>query len=296
MINRRTFLAFSGAGLGLSLIGKGAAGVGNKSPADGIALLYDSSLCVGCRACQMNCKSANRLPSESTDPRGIYESPRTLSARTWNIIQLRNNLQPEKPQYPYWNKQCMHCTDAACVNVCPTGALYKHALGITAWDETKCNGCGYCTQACPFKVASLRVDNLITGRAKAARCTFCQERIINGLTTACVAACPTGALTQGPRLQLLQKAKERVATLQAGPIAKANLYGEFEAGGLHRLSILSDDPSSYALVAGIQISPLFSFWKNTLNPLGRIGLGATILGLFVAWMVIRRNIKMEEVE
>lgn len=296
MINRRTFLAFSGAGLGLSLIGKGAAEVGTKAAADGIALLYDSSLCVGCRACQMNCKSANRLPGESTDPLGIYESPRTLSAKTWSIIQLRKNLQPDNTRHPYWNKQCMHCGDAACVRVCPTGALYKHPLGFTAWDETKCNGCGYCTQACPFKVASLRVINRLTGRAKAARCTFCQDRILNGLTTACVAACPVAALIQGPRPQLLQTARERVAALQAGGLTKANLYGEFESGGLHRLSILSDDPSSYALVAGIQISPLFSFWKNTLNPLGRIGLGATILGLFVTWMVVRRNIKMEEVE
>jgi formate dehydrogenase iron-sulfur subunit len=296
MINRRTFLAFSGAGLGLTLIDRGAAGFGNASAADGIAILYDSSLCVGCRACQMNCKITNNLPSESTDPQGIYESPRTLSAKTWNIIQLRTNLQPDSPQRPYWNKQCMHCTDAACVEVCPTGALYKHAMGFTAWDEAKCNGCGYCTQACPFKVASLRVINIITGSAKAARCTFCQDRILNGLETACVAACPVGALIQGPRQQLLQKAKERVAALQAEGITKANLYGEFESGGLHRLSILSDDPSSYALVAGIQISPFFSFWKNTLNPLGRIGLGGTILGLFIAWLVIRRNIKMEEVE
>lgn len=296
MITRRTFLALSGTGLGLTLVGKGAAGLGNAPAPDGIAILYDSSLCVGCRACQMNCKNANRLPSESTDPRRIYESPRTLSAKTWNIIQLRRNLQTDKPQHPYWNKQCMHCTEAACVKVCPSGALYKHPMGFTAWDEAKCNGCGYCTQACPFKVASLRVTNLITGQAKAARCTFCQERIVNGLETACVAACPVGALTQGSRTQLLQQAKERVAALQAEGLTKANLYGEFEAGGLHRLSILSDDPSSYALVAGIQISPLFSFWKSTLNPLGRIGIGATMLGLFVAWLVIRRNIKMEEVE
>jgi len=294
-MNRRNFLKLSGAGLGATLLlADGALSINASS--GGLAILYDASLCVGCRACQMNCKSWNNLPSESTDPLRIYESPRNLSEKTWTLIMLRKGGMGKGSSYPFWNKQCMHCTEAACVYACPTGAMYKHALGFTAFDENKCNGCGYCTQACPFGVPYLQVTNILSGRAKAARCTFCQDRVPQGQKTACVEACPVEALIMGERQELIQESRNRVAALHEKGFKQANLYGELEAGGLHRLSILVDEPASYALVSGIQVPSLINFWQHFIRPLGKIAMGATILGMVVAWAIIRRNIKMEEVE
>jgi formate dehydrogenase iron-sulfur subunit len=244
----------------------------------------------------MNCKDWNKLPAESTDPLKLFESPRNLSERTWTLIQLRKPATGIEGRHRFWNKQCMHCTEAACVVVCPTGAMYKHKLGFTAYDESKCNGCGYCTQACPFGVPHLQTSNILTGMAKAARCTFCQDRVPLGRKTACVDACPVAALIMGERLELLQEGKKRIATLQEQGFKKANLYGELEAGGLHRLSVLVDEPAAYALVSGIQVPPLINFWQKIVHPIGRIAVGATVIGIIAAWVIIRRNIKMEEVE
>ncbi len=294
-MNRRNFIKLSGAGLGISIVSSQYLLRAGSASHD-LAILYDASLCVGCRACQMNCKSWNKLPAESTDPRRIYESPRNLSERTWTLIQLRSAAPGQEPRHRFWNKQCMHCSDAACVRVCPTGAMYKHPLGFTAYDVNKCNGCGYCTQACPFKVPHLQMSNILTGRAKAARCTFCQDRVPQGQKTACVEACPVAALVMGDRNELLQEGKKRIAVLQERGFKKANLYGELEAGGLHRLSILVDEPAAYALGSGIQVPPLITLWQGIIRPAGKFIMGLTIVGIIAAWVIIRRNIKMEEVE
>jgi formate dehydrogenase iron-sulfur subunit len=294
-MDRRNFLKLSGAGLGTALIWPGRALYAGPEQS-GLAILYDTSLCVGCRACQMNCKNWNKLPAESTAPLNIYESPKNLSAHTWTLIQLRSAIPGREPQHRFWNKQCMHCTEAACVQVCPTGAMYKHKLGFTAYDEKKCNGCGYCTQACPFGVPHLQTTNILTGKAKAARCTFCQDRVPSGQKTACVEACPVAALVMGNRQDILQEGKKRIAALQEKGFKNANLYGELEAGGLHRLSVLVDEPAAYALVSGIQVPPLINFWQKIVHPIGKITLGATMVAIVAAWLIIRRNIKMEEVE
>jgi len=294
-MDRRNFLRLSGAGLGTALVWPGRALYAGAEQ-QGLAILYDASLCVGCKACQMNCKNWNKLPAESTDPLKIYESPRNLSARTWTLIQLRKQISEKQSQRRFWNKQCMHCTEAACVVVCPTGAMYKHKLGFTAYDESKCNGCGYCTQACPFGVPHMRTMNMLTGKAKAARCTFCQDRVPLGRKTACVDACPVAALIMGERLELIQEGKKRITALQETGFKKANLYGELEAGGLHRLSVLVDEPAAYALVSGIQVPPLINFWQRIVHPAGKLAMGVTVLGIVIAWFIIRRNIKMEEVE
>lgn len=294
-MDRRNFLKLTGVGLGTSIFSPQHALYAGAEQ-QGLAILYDASLCVGCRACQMNCKAWNKLAAESTDRLGIYESPRGLSERTWTLIQLRKQGAGKEGMHRFWNKQCMHCTEAACVEVCPTGAMYKHKLGFTAYDENKCNGCGYCTQACPFGVPHLRTMNIFTGSAKAARCTFCQDRVSYGRKTACVEACPVAALVMGDRQELMREGKKRIAALQKKGFKNANLYGELEAGGLHRLSVLVDEPSAYALVSGIQVPSLISLWQSIVRPAGKLVMGITIIGIIGAWIIIRRNIKMEDVE
>lgn len=291
-MNRREFLGLSALGLGISLAGaRAAAAAPSVASPDDVAILYDPAKCVGCRACQMACKRWNKLPNESTDPLGIYESPRGLSAITWNIIKLRRT----EVGWHFFNYQCMHCTDAACVEVCPTGALHHDPHGFVALDRDKCNGCGYCTQFCPYGVPHLQVANPLTGEAKSAKCTFCQDRIRAGIGgPSCAEVCPVGALTWGKRGDLLEKARARVAELQAKGM-NARIYGENEAGGLHRLSILLDEPEQYGLPSVPKTPALARAWQRVIQPLGEVAFGAAIAGILGVFLFVRRRIRMEEV-
>ena len=290
MVDRRDFLKLTGVGLGGLLLQPSDQAFASALNEDEVAILYDASKCIGCRACEEACKECNNLPVETAPPS-------ELSATTWNLIKKRKGV--DEADWPFFNYQCMHCTDAACVMVCPTDALYKDKQGFVAVDEVKCNGCGYCTQFCPFGVPSLKEVNLITGRAKVGKCIFCcQNQPQEGIAkVACVEACPTGALTLGRRESQLEVAKDRVAQLRVNGHGKAMLYGESEAGGLHRLSILLDEPSAYGLPVDPQGPITFSrVWQKIIQPLGAVAIGASILGVIAAFFAARRGIRMEEVE
>ncbi len=287
LVGRRDFLKLTGVGLGSLLLQPSEQALASAPNEDDVAILYDTSKCIGCRACEKACKEYNNLPAEPVPPSD-------LSATTWNLIKQRQGVDPA--DWPFFNYQCMHCTDAACVIVCPTEALHKDEKGFVAFDEDKCNGCGYCTQFCPFGVPHLKDVDLMTGRAKAAKCTFCQDKVRAGTGgPSCVEACPTGALTWGRREELLSEAKARVSELKTAGHSGAMLYGESEAGGLHRLSILLDDPPAYGLPVDPQGPITFSsIWQKIIQPLGEIAVGATALGLLLNFLVARHQIKVEE--
>lgn len=294
-LTRRDFIKLAGASVG----GSAAGGMlvspaGAQAAGDALAILYDPSLCIGCRACQMACKQWNDLPRESTDPEGIYETPTDLSAITWNIIKLNDRIESE-PRF--FNYQCMHCVDAACVLACPSGALSKDELGFTAFDRNKCIGCGYCTQWCPYGVPHLAVDSLLAGTAKAAKCTFCQDRIRQGIGgPSCAERCPVGALVWGPRDALLEQAHQRVETLKAEGLSSASIYGEIESGGLNRLSILFAEPEAYNLPANPAAPTVARVWQNIIQTLGAVAIVAAGVGAFGAFLLSRGKITMEEVE
>ncbi|MBN1659436.1 MAG: 4Fe-4S binding protein [Anaerolineae bacterium] len=284
---RRDFLKLMGLGVGASLVKTPGQALASPAGADEVAILYDASKCLGCRACERACKECNDLPQEPEPPTG-------LSAITWNLIMQRQGVAAN--DQPFFNMQCMHCTNAACVAVCPTGALYKDPKGFVAFDEAKCNGCGYCTQFCPFGVPHLKESTTVT--TKAGKCIFCcthQQPSDGPGSVACVEACPTGALTLGWRDNQLETAKARVAQLKADGHSAAMLYGETEAGGLHRLSILLDEPHAYGLPADPQGAVDFStVWQRVIQPLGGIAVGATAVGLVINWLIARTKIKVEE--
>lgn len=236
-LNRREFLWLSGAGLGAFFLGRPPLAMISKAEKTGQAMLYDASKCVGCRACQAGCKGWNNLPSVTTDSGGLYESPRGLSAETWTIIKLAQQGE----DWSFFKYQCMHCDEASCVNVCPTGAA-AHRGEFVLFDQDQCIGCGYCVQACPFNVPHRSEES---GTAR--KCTFCIERVSEGEWTSCAAACPTGALIYGPRAELLPAAKERVELLKTDGFPQASLYGEKELGGLGVLSILTLPAEAYGL-------------------------------------------------
>ena len=245
------------------------------------AMLIDTSNCLYCNACTVECKRENNV----VVGRDIF----------WTRMDLHEVGQyPNVRQY-FIKRACNHCTQAACVDVCPTGALYHHPDGFVVLDQAKCNGCGYCSQACPFHIPQLDVVNPLTGQAKSNKCTFCVQRTANGGATACSMACPFGAITFGDRDELIAKGKERVAALQARGVSKARLYGENEMGGLHVLYVLEEEPEVYGLPANPQYPALANVWQKIIQPLGNVAFGATILGIIGAFFITRRKIRMEEV-
>jgi formate dehydrogenase iron-sulfur subunit len=286
-LDRRGFLKLASVTLGGVLLRPPAEAFASERGKDELAILYDASRCIGCGECERACKAYNDLPAESS-------SPTELSAVTWNLIRQRPGVGRE--EHPFFLEQCMHCSDPACVAVCTTGALQQDERGFVAFDADLCNGCGYCTQFCPFGVPQLDQASLVTGEARAAKCTFCQEKVEAGTGgPSCAEACPTGALSWGKRDALIDKAEARVAELHAEGVRGAMLYGLAEAGGLHRLSILLDVPPAYGLPTAPETPVVFAkVWQRVIQPMGGFAVGVTGLGLVINWLVARTQIKAEE--
>jgi len=287
LVDRRTFLKVAGVGLGGLLVQPAPTASAAQGGEEDLAILYDASLCIACRRCMEACKEYNELPGEPTEAD-------ELSAITWNLVEKRPGFEREED--PFFVRQCMHCTEAACVAVCPTGALQYDELGFVGVDVELCNGCGYCTQFCPFGIPHLGDANVVTGVGKTGKCTFCQEKTRAGDGgPSCAEACPTGALTWGPRQDLVDRAQQKVSELEDEGRIGAQIYGLNELGGLHRLSILLDDPRAY----GLPLRPEGTFdfssvWQRAIQPLGGVAVGATAVGLVLNWLVARTQIKAEK--
>ena len=260
------------------------------------ALLLDLTKCTACRGCQAACKQWNDLPAEDTQNVGSYQNPQNLSYDTYTLIHFDEHERDDGTlAWLFLNQRCLHCTNAACVDVCPTGALAHNEMGFVSYEEEKCNGCGYCTQYCPFGIPRLGQVDTITGEAKSSKCTFCQDRTTNGLSPACAQACPTGAILYGERDELVAKGKQRVEELKAKGRSAARLYGENELGGLHQMYVLETKASVYGLPEDPKY-PAGATLRNVLKPLGNVAIGAALVGSVAAFFITRRNIKMEQVE
>ncbi len=269
------------------------------------AILYDAIRCTACRGCQAACKQWNEndefIPTtENGVPsvnRGSYENPPDLSPTTWLKMEFREIAPGGKVRWLFTRRSCMHCTDAGCVKVCPTGALYHHESGFVAYNKDICSGCGYCIEACPFDVPRSE-RNLLTGVAKVDKCTFCTtpglDRIAEGWEPACVKTCPPDALIYDDRDKLVAEGRKRVETLIAKGWTNANLYGENELGGLHVLYVLDDHPAVYGLPVDPRISATTIAWQDVIQPLGWAVGGLTILGLGLNYLVARATIIKEK--
>jgi formate dehydrogenase iron-sulfur subunit len=287
MSSRRDFLRVFGTSTGTALLlGATSSTTALADSSDsltqskGKAMLYDSLKCVGCRACQNACKDWNDLPPDSIGYGGIYDNPGNLSARTWTLIKAREYTHNNSPALMLCRYQCMHCTEASCESVCPTGAI-SHQGAAVVIDQDICIGCGYCVQACPYGVPH-KEHGMAGGTAK--KCTFCVDRQENGLVPACVDACPTGALDYGQRDTLITQAEDRVKYLKANGYPNATLYGQNELGGLHALYILAESPSNY----GLPEIPSGATSKSVFQWLG----GVVVAGVIAAlpfWFLFRRK-------
>ena len=267
------------------------------------AILFDATRCTACRGCQVACKQWNELKAGETINRGSYENPPDLSPETWLKIKFTEVEQEGNFDWLFTRRSCMHCTEAACIEVCPSGALYHNEYGFVTYDKEKCIGCGYCTQYCPFDVPRLDAGR-ITGVGKMHKCTLCTtpglDRLAIGEEPACVKTCPTGALIFGDRDEMVEEGRRRVATLKT-PHSKAypqaTLYGETELGGLHVLYVLADSPEVYGLPKDPQFPVTATIQKDVFRPLTWIVWGAVAAGLALNVLVARaRQVKEKEVD
>ena len=283
-----------------------------------VGFFTDTTVCIGCKACEVACKEWNLLPADGDGVlSGLsYDNTQDLGASTWRhvaFVEQRRPLglqeaglpPPESPPAPStsptgpttgptagpgpvdlgmpgthlpgtgpegertefrWlmsSDVCKHCTSAACLNVCPTGSLFRTEFGTVVVQEDICNGCGYCVSACPYGVIERR-----EGDGRAWKCTLCYDRLGGGLEPACAQACPTQSIQFGPLDELRERAQTRVEQLHDAGVSDARLYGEDPddgVGGAGAFFLLLDDPEVYGLPPDPvdTTRDVAAFWRRT---------------------------------
>lgn len=243
-------------------------------------MLVDVSKCTGCRACQVACKQWNQLPPDQTRQRGTHQNPPDLSPTTWNLVRFTEILpKGGGPVRLLFRKDsCMHCTDAACQRACPVpGAITQMETGAVVIDPKKCIGCKYCVNVCPFEVP--RYD---PATEKVYKCTFCSDRISQGLMPACAKTCPAGAISFGPKGAILAKAAARAKALGGD----AMVYGDKYVKGTHVIYVLPERVHNYDKLAANPVVPLSVFlWKDLLKPLSALAIGGALVGTFFHYVI-----------
>ncbi|MCS7281730.1 MAG: 4Fe-4S dicluster domain-containing protein [Desulfobacterota bacterium] len=185
-----------------------------------MAILVDTTRCIGCRSCEFACASAHNLPEPSQDP-SVFEKIRKMTTTQWTVV---NRYNTEKGEV-FVKKQCMHCNTPACVAACLVKAMKKHEEGQVTWEEN-CMGCRLCMYSCPFDVPKFEYDS---PKPTIQKCNMCFDRYITGKIPACVEVCPQEALIFGTRRELLLEAKRRITAKPDSYVP--HIYGEKEVGG-----------------------------------------------------------------
>jgi formate dehydrogenase iron-sulfur subunit len=235
------------------------------------ALLYDATLCIGCKACEEACAKENGLPY---DP-AIARQEKT-SALKYTVVLER--------QGTFMRRQCMHCAEPTCASVCPVGAFTKSPLGPVLYDEDKCIGCRYCMLACPFQAPTYEWDKRSPIVKK---CTLCASRTLNGGQPACAEICPTGATKFGERDALLAEARERI---QQGPGQyEAHIFGEHEVGGTSVLIIGKAPLAMFGYVPNLNTEPMPLLTWRVLRHVPDVGMMTMVLLGGIWWISHRRE-------
>jgi formate dehydrogenase iron-sulfur subunit len=224
-------------------------------PGTSYGFFTDTTLCIGCKACEVACKQWNNLPADGLDFTGAsYDNTGQLSATTWRHVAFVEQFSPDGAagRWLMLSDVCKHCQVPGCLEACPTGAIITTEFDSVLIQQDICNGCGYCVPACPFGVISLNEQS----DGKAHKCTLCYDRLTAGLEPACAKACPTDSIQFGPVEELRERARRRVGTLHAAGQTDAYLYGEpggpgatGGVGGLNCFFLLLDRPEVYNLPA-----------------------------------------------
>ncbi len=207
----------------------------------------DTSVCIGCKACEVACKQWNQLPSDGFKFTGnSYDNTEHLSGTTWRHVAFKEQMGSESSRWLMMSDVCKHCEDAPCQRSCPTGAIIYNEFGDVYVQADICNGCGYCVSACPFGVLGRSSED-----GHAHKCTLCYDRQKDGMTPACAKSCPTASIQFGPVDELREKARLRVEQLHGQGNTDAYLYGDKplsdEYGSLNSFFLLEDHPNNYNL-------------------------------------------------
>jgi formate dehydrogenase iron-sulfur subunit len=293
----------------------GDAGYAEHPPRMGF--FTDTSVCIGCKACEVACKEWNEVPEDGYLLTGMsYDNTAELGASTWRHVAFIEQpaggktgpdpgaadlgmpgMGPPAPpagadqgaesgdsgvRWLMSSDVCKHCTHAACLDVCPTGSLFRTEYGTVVVQPDICNGCGYCVPACPYGVIDQRKED-----GRVFKCTLCYDRLKEGQTPACAQACPTESIQFGELSELRQRADQRVAQLHEQGVDVARLYGadpDDGVGGDGAFFLLLDEPEVYGLPPDpvVTTRDLGSIWKH-------VGAAAvTVVGLGVAAFAGRR--------
>jgi formate dehydrogenase iron-sulfur subunit len=274
-----------------------------------VGFFTDTSVCIGCKACEVACKTWNGVPDDGYVLTGMsYDNTESLGANSWRHVAFI-----EKPssgsvdlgmpgsgppgatgqdqeaesgadgmRWLMSSDVCKHCTHAACLDVCPTGALFRTEFGTVVVQPDVCNGCGYCVPACPYGVIDVRKED-----GRAFKCTLCYDRLKVGEHPACAQACPTESIQFGELDELRERADQRLAELHERGVDAARLYGrdpEDGVGGDGAFFLLLDEPEVYGLPPDpvVTTRDIGSIWKH-------VGAAAAaVVGLGVAAFAGRR--------
>ena len=260
-----------------------SAAVVPKAPEDAVGLLYDATLCIGCKACVSACREANGLEPDPTGLGSLYHAPVDLSERAMTVIKFVSDTAGGPS---FMKAQCMHCVDPACATACMLGALKKREFGIVTYEPDLCVGCRYCEVGCPYGVPKFQWAKTAP---KIVKCELCKNRLKAGLEPACTDVCPRDAVIFGKRSDLLLEAKRRIAAEPDRYVPK--VYGETEGGGTQVLYLSAVPFEKLGLPAlgdapapGLARSLQHGVYRGFAAPVALYG----ILGL-VMWRNRERN-------
>jgi formate dehydrogenase iron-sulfur subunit len=299
-----------------------AARAGHLDHPPRMGFFTDTSVCIGCKACEVACKEWNAVPEDGLSLSGMsYDNTVGLGASTWRHVAFIEQVVPASrvlslvpsdnapaapatsspPMAPFipslpadtsspsalapaegvrWlmsSDVCKHCTESACLDVCPTGALFRTEFGTVVVQDDVCNGCGYCVGACPFGVIARREQD-----GQAHKCTLCYDRLGAGMEPACAKACPTKSIQFGPLDELRERARLRVEDLHAAGQEDAQLYLDDPAdgiGGGGAFFLLLDEPEVYGLPPDpvVTTRDLPAMWRHV--GMAAAGLAAAAIAL-----------------
>ena len=237
------------------------------------AFLTDSTVCIGCKACEVACKEWNDVPADGMVWSGLsYDNTQSLGASTWRHVMFLEQPQAAGPQlaettdpfrWIFLSDVCKHCGKAGCLEACPTGAILRTDIGSVLVQKDVCNGCGYCIVTCPFGVIDRRQTD-----GRAFKCTFCYDRQKAGLIPACAKACPTQSIQFGELNELQLRARTRVQELQERGYHDARLYDPQETSvqGVHAFFVILGEPENYNLPPAPEVPTTYlkSAWTSAL--------------------------------
>jgi formate dehydrogenase iron-sulfur subunit len=246
--------------------------------------LTDSTLCIGCKACEVACKEWNQIGEDGFSWSGnSYDNTGSLGHSTWRHVKFVENgivpglggNSPDTFSWGFSSDVCKHCENAGCLEACPTGAIVRTEFGGVFIQPDVCNGCAYCVVNCPFGVVERNQED-----GRAFKCTFCYDRQKVELKPACATACPTESIRFGELNELRDAAKERVADLEAKGFDDLHLYDPQDSGvgGIHAFFIVRGDPRAYNLPPKPEVptSYLRKGWSSAAAAAGLM-IGATLL-------------------